>query len=148
IPFVRVMADGTPMRVLLRDASWPARLPTSLFLIGKDALLLVFDLTNPLSLQAVPRWIQSDAAQALPAKLLIGNKADMQAQRKVSRAEAENYAMANGLAYFETSAEDGTGVDAAMDYAIFHALSKLKSLPSDLTPPAESADEFPRCHVQ
>ena len=147
IPFVRVMADDTPMRVLLRDTSWPAGLPTSLFLFGKDALLLVIDLTDPKSLQDVSEWVQSESAQVMPAKLLLGNKADMAAQRKVSRKEAEQCALAHGLAYFETSAEDGTGVDAAMDYAIFHALSKLKSLPPQ-QPSFENLRRVQGCSVQ
>ncbi|CAE7363649.1 RAB25 [Symbiodinium sp. KB8] len=146
IPFARVLADDTPLRVLLRD-TWPAGLPSSLFLLGMDALLLVIDLTDPQSLRALRRWVQHDTVQAMPAKLLIGNKADMMAQRKVSRKEAEQFALTNGLAYFETSAEDGTGVDAAMDYAIFHALSKLKSLPSPQLV-AEPARPFVGCIVQ
>ena len=92
IPFARVLADDTPLRVLLRD-TWPAGLPSSLFLLGMDALLLVIDLTDPQSLRALRRWVQHDTVQAMPAKLLIGNKADMMAQRKVSRKEAEQFAL-------------------------------------------------------
>ncbi|CAE7569779.1 RAB25 [Symbiodinium sp. CCMP2592] len=147
IPFARVLADDTPLRVLLRDTSRPTELPSSLFLLGMDALLLVIDLTDPQSLRALHRWVQHDTVQAMPAKLLIGNKADMTAQRKVSRKEAEQFAATNCLAYFETSAEDGTGVDAAMDYAIFHALSKLKSLPSPQLA-AEPARTFLGCNLQ
>ena len=146
LPFARVLADGTPMRVLLWDTSRPAQFPTSLSLCGKDALLVVIDLTDPQSLIWVPGWIDSDATQSMPAKLLIGNKADVIAKRKISRREAEQYASAHGLTYFETSAQDGTGVDAAMDYAIFHTLSKLKSLPSEQA--TEPVREFPGCGLQ
>ncbi len=37
------------------------------------------------------------------SKLLIGNKADLEAQRMVSRAEAEDLAQQIGAIYFETS---------------------------------------------
>lgn len=37
--------------------------------------------------------------------LLIGNKSDQEALREVQKAEAENFASENGIAYIETSAK-------------------------------------------
>ena len=45
--------------------------------------------------------------------LVVGNKADLAADRQVPREEAEAFARANGLKYIETSAKTAENVDAA-----------------------------------
>ncbi len=44
---------------------------------------------------------------------LIGNKADLDAQRRVTTEEGEQYAKANQLLFYETSAKDASNVDEA-----------------------------------
>jgi len=84
----------------------------------------------------------------IPTKLLIGNKADLVEERRISREEAEIYAKEHDLVYFETSAKEGTGVEEAMDYAIFDVLAR------EIQPPAQPVVREPlrasnlRCEVQ
>ena len=71
---------------------------------GADAAIIVFDLTALDSFYAVSRWNNDlNHADRELSKLLIGNKADLEAQRMVSRAEAEELAQQIGAFYFETS---------------------------------------------
>lgn len=44
-------------------------------------------------------------------KILVGNKCDMEEEREVDGQEGRNMAEDSGLAFFETSARLGTGVD-------------------------------------
>lgn len=45
--------------------------------------------------------------------MLIGNKADMEARRQVSRAEGEKFAADHGLIFMETSAKTADNVEEA-----------------------------------
>lgn len=81
-------------------------------------VMLVFDVTNPKSLEAVPQWLQlvHDATSDRglpPALLLVGTKADACAARLVPRCDAEVFAMKHALPYAEVSGATGDGVDDA-----------------------------------
>ena len=116
--------------------------------LRKEALLMVIDLTNPHSFRDITDWLNFHETEAIRTKLLIGNKADLVEERKISKEEAEKYAREYGLVYFETSAKEGTGVHEAMDYAIFDVLAK------EIKPKAQPTVREPlrrfnlRCHVQ
>lgn len=45
--------------------------------------------------------------------LLVGNKCDLEHERKVSSDEAREFAEAHNLEYFETSAKESSNVDAS-----------------------------------
>ena len=49
---------------------------------------------------------------------LVGNKVDLETDRKVSMQEAEDYAKGIGLRYFEASAKMNIGID---DITVFHS---------------------------
>mmetsp|Transcript_14988 Transcript_14988/g.58706 ORF Transcript_14988/g.58706 Transcript_14988/m.58706 type:complete len:102 (-) Transcript_14988:188-493(-) len=50
-----------------------------------------------------------------PAKLLIGNKIDKEAERAVSTNEATEYARNKGMVYIETSAKTKVGIQQAFE---------------------------------
>ncbi len=78
--------------------------------------LLVYDVTNPASFKSLPEWIKEieENAGKIPI-LLIGNKVDLTAERKVPSTEAQKFAQKNGFLFFESSAKDGTGVTDAFE---------------------------------
>ena len=65
------------------------------FYRGADACALVFDITNRESFDHIDKWHQGFLDNAHPSDpktfpiLLVGNKADRESERKVSREEAE-----------------------------------------------------------
>lgn len=74
-----------------------------------DALLLVFDLTRPETLESIQKtWIPlvrqhvGDRVDTMP-RILVGCKADLTKERKVVRAEAKSWATAHGATYLEIS---------------------------------------------
>lgn len=88
---------------------------TRAYFRSSTAVFLVFDVTNRESFTNVSNWTD-DAAKLSPAnavRVLIGNKTDLQAQRAVSTAEAQDFADQNELKYFETSALSGERIDDA-----------------------------------
>ncbi len=76
---------------------------------------MVFDLTSVSSFCDVKQWAQELDRYCCEGvqRVLIGNKADLQQQRKVDAQQAWELAKNLGVAYFETSAKDGQGVDEA-----------------------------------
>ena len=52
------------------------------------------------------------------AKVLVGNKLDLEDDRKVSKKEAEELAKQHKMDYFETSAKENINIDEVMQYMI------------------------------
>ena len=77
--------------------------------------LICFDLTNPKSFSSVNYWIEemeknnnSDKGNFVLA--MAGNKCDLDSQKMISYAEANELALEKNLIYQETSAKSGEGV--------------------------------------
>ncbi|WEU39944.1 MAG: GTP-binding protein [Candidatus Odinarchaeum yellowstonii] len=84
------------------------------YLEGARGAILVFDLTNRTSFEHLNSWytdLQQNCSAA-PA-ILVGNKADLVQERKISAEEGRRKAEELGLKYLECSAKDGTAVDEA-----------------------------------
>ncbi len=103
-----------------------------------DIFLLVFSLNDRESFDEVCALL--DEIQAAKAKLLklkhparvsaviCGNKADLDEPRAVRRSEVTEI-LGEGVAFFETSAKDGAGLEG-----MFRALAALGGLPDETSP--------------
>lgn len=69
--------------------------------------VLVFDLTNRHSFNTLSRWIDTITSLCAPNAyvVLVGNKNDLGGERKVTEAEAQEFARRNNILYLETSAK-------------------------------------------
>jgi len=80
-------------------------------------ILLVFDIANVESFQQLNTWydevIRYEMKDIRVAKMVIGNKLDLQSSRVVSTTAAKEWADKMGLRYMETSALSGENVDTA-----------------------------------
>ena len=86
---------------------------------GSRATALVFDLSNPATLEHLTAWCAEVQANAKATKLLVvGNKLDLAEARGAGKAFADSI----GAAYVETSAQSGEGVAE-----LFTALAGLAS---------------------
>ncbi len=69
-----------------------------------DAVVLVCDLTNADSFARLDKWMQEVLRHARPGTpcVLLGNKSDLgEATRKVSAEDAQQWAKAQGMQFFE-----------------------------------------------
>ncbi|KAJ5074807.1 ras-related rab5 [Anaeramoeba ignava] len=76
----------------------------------RDAVgaICVYDITNKDTFFEVKKRIQELKSESLDITiLLIGNKIDLESQRKVKYEEAAEYAEENGFLFYETSAKSG-----------------------------------------
>lgn len=77
---------------------------------GASGGIVVFDLSRPQTLEAVPNWVRAvrDAVGEDTILILLGNKADLDKNRKVTSEQGEAVAKQLRLyGYFETSAKTG-----------------------------------------
>nr|XP_046271530.1 GTP-binding protein Rhes [Scatophagus argus] len=118
------------------ERNFPAK--RRLSILTGDAFLLVFSLDDRESFDEVCEML--DEIKAAKTKLLklkrparvpvviCGNKADLEAPRAVRRSEVTEV-LGEDVAFYETSAKDGTGLEGA-----FKALARLDGLPDETSP--------------
>ena len=90
---------------------------------GATGGVVVFDLTRPQTLEEVPEWIKSfrSSVGEVPVVILLGNKADLEKQRKITVEQGEEMARKLKLhSYSETSAKTGHHVTE-----VFNTLAHL-----------------------
>jgi Ras-related protein Rab-1A len=83
---------------------------------GAQAAVIVYDVTNRHSFERVLSWVESiDEANpgSSVAKLLVGNKADLESQRQVTTKSGAELAKKINATFVETSAKNTFNVDAA-----------------------------------
>jgi len=74
--------------------------------------MLVYDITDLESFQNLNTWlieIEKNASKNV-YKILVGNKCDMENERKVTIEQGKDFAAQYGMKFFETSAKDSTNV--------------------------------------
>ena len=77
--------------------------------------MLVYDITDLESFQNLNTWlieIEKNASKNV-YKILVGNKCDMENDRKVTVEQGKDFATQYGMKFFETSAKDSTNVSEA-----------------------------------
>lgn len=112
-----VIYEGVPIKLQLWDTAGQERFRniTNSYYKGAHGILIVYDITSHNSFQNVDLWLEEaekHGAGSL-AKILIGNKSDLEENRQVEKEEANRKAQDNNLAFMETSAKDGINVENA-----------------------------------
>lgn len=113
------------MKLHVWDTSGSERFKSMVQIYYRDAqaAILTYDLTSEQSFQSLEGW-KEELAKTLDLSeivlVLVANKCDLaESERKVSPAKGRQYAEANNMLYFETSAKTGQGVPE-----LFNALSE------------------------
>ena len=96
---------------------------------GANGVLLIFDITKRDTFEKLDYWLtdlqeNSDNLDNLFI-YLIGNKMDLEAERKVSTEEANKFAQENNLSYIEVSAKTGFNIKKLFDETIKRTLEKI-----------------------
>jgi small GTP-binding protein len=95
----------------------------SVYYRGSNGAIIVYDVTRPNTFEALQSWyddlLKFSQDEDIP-RILLANKIDLTDLRKISADQGKKSGKELKAEYFETSAKDGTQVDAA-----FKQISKL-----------------------
>ena len=86
---------------------------TSSYFKGSNGCFIVYDITNEASFDNVEKWyeqIQSETSKEIPI-VLVGNKCDLEDERKVPIEKGKEKAQNLNCAFFETSALKKINID-------------------------------------
>ena len=80
---------------------------------GADGMMLVFDITRQSTFNNVENWYHAAVKNGLSRipRILIGNKLDLENERKIVQSYANRLSNELNAQYFETSAKSGENVD-------------------------------------
>uniref|UniRef100_A0A0D9X9Z5 Uncharacterized protein n=1 Tax=Leersia perrieri TaxID=77586 RepID=A0A0D9X9Z5_9ORYZ len=129
--------DGKDVKAQIWDTAGQERFRavTSAYYRGAFGALLVYDISRRSTFDNVGRWLQelNTHSDTTVAKMLVGNKCDLDNIREVPVEEGKALAEAEGLFFMETSALDSTNVKTAFEIVIKEIYSNVsrKILNSD-----------------
>ncbi|KAK7852659.1 ras-related protein RABA5b-like [Quercus suber] len=117
-----VEIDGKEVKAQIWDTAGQERFRavTSAYYRGAVGALIVYDITRTTTFDSVKRWLDelTTHCDTTMARMLVGNKCDLENIRAVSVEDGKSLAEAEGLFFMETSALDSTNVEAAFEVVI------------------------------
>ncbi|XP_038648413.1 RAB33B, member RAS oncogene family a isoform X2 [Scyliorhinus canicula] len=127
-----VEIDGEKIKIQLWDTAGQERFRKSMvqhYYRNVHAVVFVYDMTNLMSFQGLPAWIEECNQHSLGGeipRILVGNKCDLTDATKVKTDLAQKFADTHNMPLFETSAKNPNDNDHVE--AIFLTLAhKLKN---------------------
>lgn len=86
---------------------------TNAYYKGAKGALIVYDITNINTFESVERWLREIKVMGDKNMfvILIGNKSDLNEERKVLKDQGINKASTNNIGFFETSAKTSDNID-------------------------------------
>ena len=86
---------------------------TATYYKGAHGIILVYDITDRTTFVEIENWLAEIQQHASPnvARLLVGNKCDMEGERQVSYQDGKDYADSLGIPFLETSAKQKINIE-------------------------------------
>ena len=113
-----IIIEGKKYRLSVYDTTGQERYKSLAFSLIKntDGIILIYDVTNESSFKAVPDWIQSareKKGENYPM-IILGNKIDLEDERKVKTEDGEELAQKYGLNFYEISNKENVNIENAI----------------------------------
>lgn len=107
--------DGKRVKIQMWDSAGQEtfRSITRSYYRGSAICMVVYDITDRLSFDAVSSWVEevkNATGGTKPVICIVANMCDLAARRNVTTAEGKNLAAYHNAIFFETSAKTGEGV--------------------------------------
>ncbi|KAI3518600.1 hypothetical protein L1887_07405 [Cichorium endivia] len=114
--------DGKEVKAQIWDTAGQERFRavTSAYYRGAVGALIVYDISRSTTFDSVTRWLEElkTHSDTTVARMLVGNKCDLDNIRAVSIEDGKNLAESEGMFFMETSALDSTNVKTAFELVI------------------------------
>ncbi len=123
---------------------------TTAYYRGTHCCILVFDITNEESFYHLYQWIDQYTYYCdWPIKNIIiaGNKHDLEAERKVSRLEIDEFVSSMGCEYVEISVKENIGIDNLISkvieksFELYNYMEQQKKLGNGEAPTTETTGQ-------
>ncbi|XP_060777423.1 ras-related protein Rab-13 isoform X2 [Neoarius graeffei] len=128
-----IEVEGKKVKLQVWDTAGQERFKTitTAYYRGAMGIILVYDITDEKSFENIQNWMKSikENASAGVSRMLLGNKCDIEAKRKVSKEMGEKLAKDHGIRFFETSAKSSINVEES-----FIALARDILMKSSMKP--------------
>ena len=111
--FLKDKDVGTKIQIWDTAGQERYRSITSSYYKGSHGCFIVYDITSEISFENVDKWYQQAQKEASKdvSIILVGNKCDLEDQRKVSKEKGEEKAKQFNIPFFETSALSKIKID-------------------------------------
>ena len=78
-----------------------------------DGFIIVYDITNKSSFDSIVNWVEDikELASNDNKNIILGNKCDLESERKINKEEGDNLAKKYNSQFFEVSAQNGKNID-------------------------------------
>jgi len=107
--------DGRVCKLQIWDTAGQERFRTitSSYYRGAHGIIIVYDITNPETFSNCEMWLNEiqTYAKEQAIKVLVGAKLDLADRRKISFADAQEFAAKHRMEYIETSAKSGINIE-------------------------------------
>ena len=86
---------------------------TTSYYKSAQAIIILYDITQKSSFEHIRNWITEidKFGKQGVLKVIVGNKLDLENNRKISKEDAENLALKYGVKLWEVSAKDNTNIE-------------------------------------
>ena len=86
---------------------------TTSYYKSAQAIIILYDITQKTSFDHIKNWITEidKFGKQGVLKVIVGNKSDLESNRKISKKDAENLALKYGVKLWEVSAKDNTNIE-------------------------------------
>ena len=112
----QLKVDGVNIKLQIWDTAGEERYRaiTSAYYKGSKGCFIVYDITSEISFENVEKWYEEirKSAEKEISVILVGNKCDLENERKVSIEMGQNKAKNLNCPLFETSALNNTNIEA------------------------------------
>ena len=111
--FLKIKNIGAKLQIWDTAGQERYRSITSSYYKGSHGCFIVYDITNETSFQSIDKWFEQAQKEASKdiSIILVGNKCDLENERKISKEKGEEKAKNLNCPFFETSALSKIKID-------------------------------------
>ena len=111
--FLKIKGVGAKLQIWDTPGQERYRSITSSYYKGSHGCFIVYDITNEISFENVDKWYEQAKKETSKeiSIILVGNKCDLENERKISKEQGEEKAKSLNCPFFETSALSKIKID-------------------------------------
>ena len=131
--FVKIEGVGAKLQIWDTAGQERYRSLTSSYYKGCHGCFIVYDITNEASFHSISTWYEQAVKEAGKdiSIILVGNKCDLENERKVSKEQGEEKAKTMNASFFETSALSKVNIDDIFNEIVNNIFQRTKGQKND-----------------